>query len=529
MGKIDYPIDNKMITIGDSKDHKAYQAFKNIVNTNMVVHFEIGDLEINAGRESLEYTENTQQAIWDRVAKIQAEILAGAQKEFDSCKTMYDAKKMHNKVFGYDGVYYNFSQYFNKNDIKYKGETVGNAYWEVDYYRNENLKKFGFYPMEYRRRSNTNQIRNGEETYRMVANDDIAYVVCDIEEKQGVLNRIVPLLERDNNDLGKKFHAVYLIKVKDRKLFDAWVKDKRFDAKTVKLEKLTKVKLSEIYPPSAKTNTTRSKSKSKVFTLDLEKKHRYHDCPKSDYFKEETLDLTNSTDLYVVVDRFYVQGAIKELNRRWQNDADPSQVAALARKVFNMLDLVGDKQPRIVAVRKKNKELLGKKMVCLFEWMKTKITEKAKAENIAQKIAEYRLANDARATGDEYQIEQICRAFEGKTNGVIQQHCETRKRMTHKDEAKKIEEYIEFYRLFDIKGEDKKSENILKQQAAEIRERYPMLFLVDTANFRYNFKEFATKLIDYVRQMDKLHGGSENEREQASVLATLLPLTLPII
>lgn len=76
MGQVCYPIDPE------------------IVGTklkNLVVHFDIGEVDIQAGREELSYDKATIAAIQARLATVEAEIDAIYEEMFQGCETIFDA------------------------------------------------------------------------------------------------------------------------------------------------------------------------------------------------------------------------------------------------------------------------------------------------------------------------------------------------------------------------------------------------------------------------------------------------------
>jgi hypothetical protein len=76
MGQVRYPIDPQIV--GTSLK-------------NLIVHFDIGEIDVQAGREELSYDKTTIAAIQQRLVLVEAEIRAEYKKLFRGCKNVFEA------------------------------------------------------------------------------------------------------------------------------------------------------------------------------------------------------------------------------------------------------------------------------------------------------------------------------------------------------------------------------------------------------------------------------------------------------
>jgi hypothetical protein len=127
MGQVRYPIDS----------HALSSDVRWMHNNNMVFHFDIGDLDIQAGREELSYDKATIAALEARVRETRAEIEAGYAELFRDCKNIVDASlivranpsPMHNVIvptFGGTQVRVDYLQRcFDSNAYGGRAESFG--------------------------------------------------------------------------------------------------------------------------------------------------------------------------------------------------------------------------------------------------------------------------------------------------------------------------------------------------------------------------------------------------------------------
>jgi hypothetical protein len=521
MGKIAYPINSNMMSM-DAFSQEDWTTISTMLNgrTDIIIQFNIGDIEVNAGRESLEYTDATQKSLGDALIKMTKELAALVQKEMKDCKTMFECKKFYSEAFRIGGKYEKYSRLLSKKSLCFNGQPVGGADWQLPYGSNE---KNGFELISYQKnmyssyQRNSKQIRSGAPSDRIVVQKGAVYVINETSESQGLLTRIVPLIECDGNYCKEKQQIVYLFNIKDRVKFDKWVKESDFDAPTLKLGDLPKVKMNEIYPPNPSNAKTYSKHKSKVFLLKADYQSGYGDA-KSDAFEEVTVDLDTSTDLYVVIDRFIVKG----IPQSYRGDASPREVLNLVRSACKFLGLKD--VPRIIAVREKHKKTLGKNMTHLLDWMRSQVSALAVKEKLSEKLMGFQVGEAMEH--EDYAITRLFRAVSALTTGPLQELSDMIACGVDED-RKHIQAFSAWCDKLKIKqsAEHHNCEKMAKALLSEVKTRYPMLFLTNKeAFFQFDSAKKAS-VVQYLKMVDEFHRGSENEGEHAYVLSGMLPLT----
>ena len=83
MGNIAYPIDNNALNI--NWDSPLYE----LLDSGVEIVFNIGDLEISASREALQYTDRTKAAIMNSLNSILDSLPKVLGQKFEECKTLW--------------------------------------------------------------------------------------------------------------------------------------------------------------------------------------------------------------------------------------------------------------------------------------------------------------------------------------------------------------------------------------------------------------------------------------------------------
>ena len=169
MGNIAYPIGSV-----DSDD----SGHGNLLDTGIVLHFDIGDLDITPSRESLSMTKRTIENLKSRLDSVISEVKDEVQGKFDGCKDLWEARCLSAELFGaWDSPLYHLGNVCKSADIQFGGESiqidVKVGFSEMD---GISLWKFGEYNTW---RSNGGSIRR-ESTNDLPCDNDATFFVDDL-------------------------------------------------------------------------------------------------------------------------------------------------------------------------------------------------------------------------------------------------------------------------------------------------------------------------------------------------------------
>ena len=100
MGWVPYAIDWNVLQHRMSLDSKTRALFELLRSNDVILYFNMGEINFVDSRESLEYTDKTFNALVTRIKEIFAKIKDSIQEKFTGLPTLWDAKIMYNAIFG---------------------------------------------------------------------------------------------------------------------------------------------------------------------------------------------------------------------------------------------------------------------------------------------------------------------------------------------------------------------------------------------------------------------------------------------
>ena len=346
MGNIAYPLDANALNLNWQDDRSE------LISAGVVIDFAIGDLEISASREALQYTDNTKSVITKKLESIIKSLPDVLGEKFEECESLWEVKCLYNEAFAHGGFGQKIRKIVETKGVMWNGIKVSSGYFSTQKWKNEDLelKAFGK-PNSYGKRKRV----RGEEGNSIYAKEGTLIIYDDAPSHHGRLNRIAPLLENyDKRDEQHKdtpvYNTVYLINFRSPKAKKEFFDQQKLDFPAKKLTEYPKIVLRDIYPSNSTvsggtTNAKNSKHNTKVFSLDQDCSHgSYHVC-RSDFFESNEVNLDDG-GVYVIVDKFY-----------WGKQPDSqNHPAYLIDKVKHMRDC-GIDVPTIYALKPTDKNL----------------------------------------------------------------------------------------------------------------------------------------------------------------------------
>jgi hypothetical protein len=374
MGNIGYPIDEYALNLEYEDD------YKNLLSENLILRLNIGDVEISASREKLQYTDHTRKNIKETLKRVQREIADQIGEQFGDCKTLFDAKCLYGAVFQTTSPLYRLKNIIAKH-LQWDGKEIDSSFHA---YGTAGVNLFN-YKKSYRTARYTAQENN-----TIHCDKGIVVIKNDVGHRRGSMGKILPLihnkaqtpylLEFDyaEDDKGKKLSPAQVEKL--------WKKRTGFDGEMLLLSELPKHKLSEFdgYQTSSggSSYTKDAKHSAKCFEYDFDfgKNGRRYHTKKSDFWKVADLDVENESGVYVIIDKFHIEKPRKD---GYPMSSDPSEVCALKE----VIELCGIKFPKNIyafKVGQRNK-IEGKDgWVELHAWAKKQIENTIAAQNLNQ-------------------------------------------------------------------------------------------------------------------------------------------------
>ena len=117
MGNIAYPINWNTVRLPDTNNSTNQAMVSYLKNSNLLIRFNIGDLEFAPSREALQYTDFTNTAIHSAMTLIMSEIEVVILNRFKSCTNLFEAKQLFGELFEYGGELNELYDYFTKKGL----------------------------------------------------------------------------------------------------------------------------------------------------------------------------------------------------------------------------------------------------------------------------------------------------------------------------------------------------------------------------------------------------------------------------
>ena len=577
MGNIGYPLDSYALGI-----HQTYGSSKNdvdtlryaILNSSILLKFNIGDLDISASREALQYTDATKAAIISKIDEVIKDIPARVGEKFNQCKTLWEAKCFWQETFAYGGVGYSLSEVVSKNGVIWNGKKVTSG--TFDFAKSDfkiashagsdsDVTLLHFVkPNSYGRRK---RIR-GEYVNKIMAEPNVLVIEDDRPSPNGRLNRIAPLLEnyegRNAND--KLYDGVYLINFNNPAKRQTVLDKTGLDIDLIKLNSLPNVKLRDIYPSNStgKTNPAVKSTKHTVkeFSFDQDHSGSAYDNCRSDWFTEESVDVKNDEGIYLKVDKFYICSKGSD-----EGTVHPHKI----QKHIELLKKLDIDVPTIYSFKRGRCTSDGldrwddiensDNWTCYFEWLKDTVKDLVSDDSIAQTYIDRKIArvfsdrstsitDSLNCCGSNSDTDKSNRDFNIAENihnedSLFLSWYKKFDEMYYCEDAEKIDTLIHvvdtlgmneglfkeeteeetgrrFYTQSQKKinyGESKvcgkkPSYNLCKIMS-QVSKRYPFIKRIDDDNFGYQWrKDFATDFFNYINMVDTTYNFNKSQKIQ---------------
>ena len=559
MGNIAYPLDNYALDIHQSygrnnsqdKDHLRYH----LLDSSVLLKFDIGDLEISASREALQYTDFTKKNIIEKLDEVLKDIPSKVGQRFDNCNTLWEAKCFWQETFAYGGVGHSLSNIVSKSGVIWKGQKIGDGTFN---FAKSDIKLSSHNgqadwdcqllhftkPNSYGKRKRV----KGDFVNSILAHPNIAVVLDDRVSAHGRLNRIAPMMEEyeSRNKDDKLYDSVYLLKF-DSPSSQKDVLDKvKLDIDLISLNSLSSVKLRDIYPSNStgKSNPTIKSTKhtTKEFVFDESHKgHAYDNC-RSDWFVEDIVDIKEDEGIYLQVEKFFVLG----------KSCDEIHPHKIQKQIELLKELKIDIPPLYSFKKgKENKDgddkwdiLEGSdNWTSYWEWIEETMKNLLSDRSLAQKYIDRRVAKAFTERGHEIADSLNCC---GGSDSILE--AERRSKDINKEVHNEDSLFLKWYNKVDSMVNEKDGEKLdrliytidqlnldsdlvkssrngysrdtvisyeksklcgrkpshnLDELMQKVAERYPMIEYLDDYNFQYQWKEsFANTFFNYINVVD---------------------------
>ena len=344
MGNIAYRVSADALKLDENNADEAVIE-RLLSNCDIELDVAIGDCDIAASREGLQYTDRTIDNIKKRILVIRDYLVADISKQLKGAQSLWSFKRMLGEMHNFNSPYYVVCNAMRgKNGYDYNGKIIKD--YTINFGNSRGFKLYtprkGYVNGSYVVKGSKNE----DMTHLISLDGDMVIVENTKKIKTQIVNHIFPMLQND----GKVIVFEPLNAADRKKQMDALG---LVDADIVDMATLPKVLLPRA-TRRANNNTlvvNRSKHTSKVFSIDPNSKSlsSYHKV-KSDYWMEDDLDLSTLDPkkyCYVEIERFV--GIIDG------GEISPNQLMSCCSKLETLVKLTkakGIAAPTIIGIKK---------------------------------------------------------------------------------------------------------------------------------------------------------------------------------
>lgn len=222
MGNIGYPIQWNSIKglteyFEANNDRYGFEYF--ITDNQFRFDFNIGEVKMSPSRESLQYTELTNNAIIQRIKLMVSELSDQVQAKINTASNLWEAKVMYDQLFNMSGCLHRLRKQFN---LTYNGKPLANN--NIGPFDNYNCLK------TYMRRNNKHNFNNGSDAYSHIECLPMRMILEIDQEDKVYIQKAIKYLSA-----GNKVSTIYVLKFADaaqrKQVFDATGLDDSFITK----------------------------------------------------------------------------------------------------------------------------------------------------------------------------------------------------------------------------------------------------------------------------------------------------------
>jgi len=455
---------------------------------SLTMQFDIGDLDIAASREKLQFTDRTQAAVISKLKKVRSELVANAQKEFADCASLWDAKCLLHSVNDFASGLYELRDIIT-DGVEFNGEPIKNY--------NVTLPN-GWEMSKLRKPDRGYRYRFDDGHGRIMATKDTVVIYNDLGTRTGVMNRVLDFA------INKKKTVAVLSQHNDEAKMSEL--KKVFDGELLKMSELTKYPLANFYSNTSSGSTSTNKEhqkkiNSKVFEVDFTKKG--WENTDSNYFKASEVD-EQEGGVYVVIDRFKIVGSGRSREAR--------QVVLMKER---FAEIGVDFPEKVYAFKVKNAEMPtnSDKFVHLWDWAESAIKAKIDEENLSQVVVDIEHKSDNSKDwcwSDKVVDDLLPRLLD--SDGLMATNLKGYQQLRHRDKVEALEKITRIAEAYDFGKVDMGKEPSFDLKASNelVEAKYSALDLIDWYPVRRSAAydgydgngEIMQKLADYINMVD---------------------------
>jgi len=515
MGNIGYPIDPYALNLDNNDEERP---LNDLLTSCLILRVDIGDVEISASREKLQYTDFTRKSLIKKLKNVQSELIDTVGEQFKNSESLFQAKCLYGSVFDYGSPLYALRNVLS-DKIKWNGKPIDcNSFntWLKgdDSYDDEQTNCVKFVQGSTRRFNSSGRYKT-EKTRHINCEKNVVVIENDQGHNRGIMGRILPLIF---NEAKKPYMMKFQSAAKKKK----WLKESGFDGELLTLTDLPKQPLSDFYGSTSSTGISSpkdAKHSAKCFEYDWNNApSRTWHTKKSDHWKVADLDVEAESGVYVIIDKFQVE---RQPDNAYPRFDDPSTIKNLKEN----LEEAGLSMPKhIYAFKVGQRSKIENKdgWTPLYDWVKETLLNVIDNRNLNQAWIDLQKIDTLREGGKENRYsdpnngsmidvllkEDICLKL-ADTSGTLATFLDRYEEMNHnkstRKEIKAVNTIANSYGVDFTHPKDVKPTYDIQAEWDGLLKKYEILTLVARNEWNYELNsdgEKRAKVLNYINVID---------------------------
>jgi len=463
--------------------------------------FELGELDITASRESLEYTDKTKKAIKAKFRKVKQEIAESISNQFQASDNIFDVKCLYQEVFGTHGSLGYIVRNSLNNKIQWNGKVINDQVLPFGQTIMKKIEAGDIVVRFYQKSRRSSKLVSEAENSRFVCEKSHKVLINDTGSNQGVTFRLATLW----NQLGDEIDGAYVVTAKtdaDKNTFDKELG--LIEKNYLKLSDYEKISIQQVTSGKSSVAPKNPKHSSQIFKFKRSDARNWG--TKSSHWETMSIDLANDNAIYVELNTFQAvakNGTTLISNGNFKDTLEKYE------------EITGDKITEIYGIKTKTLESKkkviskNKNLVNLWQYMEEHLREEF--DKTAQLVIDSKHWDNHRNENDGDEFADLAEKV-NKHSSVTKNDSEFAQYLSavmfyKKSNFKKVNEVLEFLKNanFDIKFKDVEPTYNLISLMKDVREKYGLLdvFVPESYVWKYDNKAKLQKVVDYINLIDK--------------------------
>lgn len=459
MGNIAYPIDFYSLKSTDNNLTK-------LLSANLVIEFEIGELDISASREKLQYTDRAIKAIIAKTDKIFSEMNAKVEEKLKNCETLFQAKKIYSSIFDYNSPLHCISGLIKK--VSWNKKPLLDSRIAFDYNDCSSTQASALAHVRSYAKSWRGTKISSNELHSLECSENAVLILNDKGITNGVTNRVYDLI----NTKGKR---PVVFSIKDKSFFAKYNLDETKD-----FILLSSLPVHSFASSGGVSAVKSPKHSSKEFIFDVTKTSWA--STRSHFWIQESVDIANDSGVYVEIENF-----------DFKTTSGFTHPQNLSSYIKNLQSL-GVTAPKIYGFKKHVMDKVKKnaKFIPLSKYIKDTLENFAKTNKLSQNLADRQGYNKFKA--DWWNLSSV--TFDA--NSPLAVALKKIKFCQDKVNETKLQVILNAFAFFAVEIEQVKPTYELDKVNEEILKMYSMFNLCNW----YSVTENKNHFVEYVEKVD---------------------------